>query len=323
MRSLQIMAPGRPEIVDLPLPEPGPGQVRVKVVATNTCPHWDLHLASGEPMFPGSTLPYPYPPGQPGHEMTGLIDAVGEGVSGFEPGQRVAAWKDPGHGQPGCYAEYVLLSAEHVLAVPQDIDPLRVVSLELAMCVSRCLLDLERFDGITGLVAAVNGLGPAGLIAAQLLKASGASEVIGFEPNAERRELALAEGWVDRAADPRAGETAEAFPVRRGRRSPIDIAIECCGLPGPVQWILDRTTRAVAFFAVQRHDYTYAPQHAGLTLIGYGGHGRDCAEYALERIVAGQLDLRPLASVELPLERYAEGVALLRAQKAIKVCYRP
>lgn len=321
MRSLQIMAPGRPEIVELPLPEPGPGQVRVKVTATNTCPHWDLHLASGEPMFPGSTLAYPYPPGQPGHEMTGVVDALGAGVDDLDVGQAVAAWKDPGHGQPGCYAEYVLMQAEHLLAVPDGIDPLRVASLELAMCVSRCLIDLERCRGIAGDCAAVNGLGPAGLIAAQLLKAAGARQVIGFEPNAERCALASERGFVDRAYDPRDAATAEAFPMRR--RSPIDAAIDCCGLPGPVRWIMDRTNGAVAFFAVQRHDYPYAPNHAGLTLIGYGGHGRDAAEYALDRILEGSLDLTALVSVELPLERYAEGVELLGEQRAIKVCYRP
>ena len=323
MRSLQLMAPGKPEIVDLPLPEPGPGQVRVKVTATNTCPHWDLHLASGEPMFPGGTLDYPYPPGQPGHEMTGLVDALGDGVEHFGDGQAVAAWKDPGHSRPGCYAEYVTMEAEHVLAVPDHIDPLRVASLELAMCVSRCLLDLERCCGIAGDTAAVNGLGPAGLIAAQLLKAAGAREVIGFEPHPQRRALAVTSEFVDRAYDPGDEATAEAFPARRGRRSPIDLAIDCCGLPGPVRWICDRTTTAVAFFAVQRHDYTYAPLHAGLTLLGYGGHGRDAAEYALARILEGRLDLTALVSAELPLERYAEGVELLRRQEAIKVCYRP
>ncbi|NUP99817.1 MAG: alcohol dehydrogenase catalytic domain-containing protein, partial [Armatimonadetes bacterium] len=215
MRAIQIMAPGKSAVVELPIPEPGPDEVRVRVVATNTCPQWDLHLAAGEPMFVGQSLPYPYTPGQPGHEMTGVVDAVGREVTGLAVGQSVAAWRDAGHGRQGCYAEYVLMRAADVLAVPAELEPRQVASLELAMCVSVCLLDLLPMDAIAGRRAGVNGLGPAGLIAAQLLRAEGASRVVGFEPNVSRREFAVGQGLLDEAWDPTEEATAAAAPPRR------------------------------------------------------------------------------------------------------------
>lgn len=322
MRSLQIMAPGRAEVVELPIPEVGQGEVRVRVIACNTCPQWDLHLAAGEPMFVGQALPYPYTPGQPGHEMVGEVDAVGGSVSDFTPGQRVAAWRDQGHQRPGCYAEYVCFDADNLLPVPADLPPEAVASLELAMCVAASILALRDMGLMAGR-AAVNGLGPAGLIAAQLLRAEGAGEVVALEPSQARRELAVGLGLVDAAWDPRAAETAAALAPRRRQAAPFDLAVDCVGFPEAVRFLMDRTGRAVAFFAVQRHDYAYAPLHAGLHLVGYPGHSKSAAVYALERIVAGDLDLRPLVTCRLPLSRYAEGVDLLRRQEAIKIAYVP
>src|SRR5687768_4451094 len=111
MMSLQILAPGQVTWSAVPIPTPGPGQILVRIEGISTCPHWDLHLMSGEPMFPGRPIPYPYPPGQPGHEAVGVVAALGEGVSGPAVGTRVAAWRDQGHLRPGCYAQYNIFEA--------------------------------------------------------------------------------------------------------------------------------------------------------------------------------------------------------------------
>jgi threonine dehydrogenase-like Zn-dependent dehydrogenase len=84
---------------------------------------------------------------------------------------------------------------------------------------------------------------------------------------------------------------------------------------------MDHTAEAVALFAVQRDDYVF--NHKSLTIIGYPGHHREAAEYALELITSDRLQLAPLASVELPLEAYQQAVELLRNQKAVKVCFVP
>lgn len=316
MKALQITGKEQASIVRLPIPEPGPGQVLVKVTAVTTCPQWDLHIYYGKPMFAHQTsVPFPYQPGQPGHEMTGTVAKLGEDCTRFELGQSVSAWKDPGHVQPGCYAEYVIIDERFLLAVPRELHYTEVASLELAMCVGASIMKLKPAIGIAGKVSAVNGLGPAGLIALQMLVAEGASRVVGIDPNPARRELALQLGAAEAYA-PGAQEIAA-----RGQEGAFDIAIDCVGYPDAVRYIMDHTREAVALFAVQRDDYIL--RHSGLTVIGYPGHHREAAEYALGLIVDGKLRLAPLASVQLPFERYEQAVELLRKQEAVKVCFVP
>lgn len=322
MRALQIMAPGDARVVEVPRPTPGPGEVLVQVVCVATCPQWDLHLMNGEPMFPGASLEYPYTVGQPGHEMTGVVVEVGPDVTAPAVGTHVAAWRDQGHHRAGAYAEYVVMDAGNVLTVPDDVDPLRVASLELVMCVSASVLHLRQALDLAGLRGAVNGLGPAGLIAAALLRAEGVASVAGFEVSAARRAFAECT-WVDETADPTAPDVYDRFGARWSGRGAIDVAVDCVGYPQAVRFIMDVTSRAVALFAVQRHDYVYATSHAGLTVVGYPGHYRDAAEYGLARILSGAVDLRGLYSTTLPFERYLEGVELLRRQEALKICFTP
>lgn len=315
MKTLVIQDKEKAEVVRVPIPVPGPGQVLVKVKAVTTCPQWDLHIYHGKPMFAdGGEVPFPYIPGQPGHEMTGTISSTGEGVS-LPVGTRVCAWRDPGQINPGCYAEYVVMNEPDVIEVPEHLHYTQVVSLELAMCIAGTILRLRRTVGIAGKRCAVNGLGPAGLIALQMLAAEGATEVIGIDPLAARRDLALALGA---SAVYEAGSSSLA--ERHGNTAP-DIAVDCVGYPGAVRYIMDHTNEAVALFAVQRDDYVL--NHPGLSVIGYPGHFRESAEYALELIVAGKLDMRPLITKELPLEAYDEAVGLLRDQAAIKICFVP
>jgi threonine dehydrogenase-like Zn-dependent dehydrogenase len=207
------------------------------------------------------------------------------------------------------------MKEEHVLAVPPGLPVEKVASLELAMCVSASIMRLGTLFGITGKSCIVNGLGSAGLIAMQLLLAEGAAKVTGVDPNAKRREAALAMG----AHDAYAPEEA-AIPLRR-KPGAYDLAVDCVGYPGAVRFVMDRTNEAVTLFAVQREDYVF--RHGDLVLVGYPGHSREAAEYALSRIVEGKLDLSPLVSERLPLTRYNEGVERLMSQEAIKICFVP
>ncbi len=87
MKLLQIEAPGRAAWKDAPTPEPAAGEVLLRVLGVTTCPHWDLHILGGVPMFPGAALNYPYQPGQPGHEAVGEVVALGPGRDGVSRGR--------------------------------------------------------------------------------------------------------------------------------------------------------------------------------------------------------------------------------------------
>ena len=303
------------------MPEPGPGQVLIKVLAVTTCPHWDMHILGGVPMFPGGEIQYPYAPGQPGHEACAEVVALGEGSEGFEVGQRVCVWRDPGHDRPGCYGQYVAKDTEDLIAVPEDRSPEAWAPLELAMCVSAHVMFAETLDALAGKRVAVFGLGAAGLACVQLVRAAGAKEVIAVDPIPDRRRMAREMG-VDRVVDPGADDL-DRFPKRLSPGS-IDTSFDCAGHPSAVPKAMDLSSHLVVLFAVQREPYTFAPHHWGqLILAGARPHTREAAEYARERILRGQLDLSCLVSRSLPLEQYAEGVEMLRKQEAIKIAFLP
>src|SRR5262249_20332743 len=90
MRVAQVSRPGGPlELVERPIPDPGPGSVRIKVQACGVC-HSDSFTKEG--LFPG--IQYPR---IPGHEVAGVIDAVGSGVAAWQLGQRVGVGWNGGY----------------------------------------------------------------------------------------------------------------------------------------------------------------------------------------------------------------------------------
>lgn len=320
MKLLHILAPGQVEWRDAPIPEPGAGEVLVKVAAVTTCPHWDLHLMSGEPMFPGVPLPYPYTPGQPGHEMTGEVVALGPDVTTFAIGDRVAAWRDAGAKRQGCYAQYVPFQVENLLKIPVDVTAAEVASLELAMCVQVSFQQLQRLDAVQGKRIGISGLGPAGLIAVQMARVYGASEVVALDPLADRRALAMTLGASVAVApdDPR-------FAAKAADTYSLDTALDCTGLKPAIEFLLEQTSETVALFGVLRENVAFGwnQWRRGLKLVGYERHNRAAAEQALALIRQRQLRLTALATHTLPLTRYAEGVALLRTKQAIKIRFLP
>ena len=316
---LQIIAPTKPEWRDLPVLDPQEGEVVVKVNAVSTCPHWDLHIIDGEPMFPNMKMEYPYTPGQPGHEMVGEVAALGPGVEGFSIGDRVAAWQDRGlQVRQGCYAQYVPFATKSLLKVPEHVPDEKVASLELAMCVQVTFDQLEVFGGVKEQKVGISGLGPAGLIAAQMAKAYGAREVVAFDPLPERR--AQATGLATTLPP-----NADAFSADRFAEGALDLSIDCTGFKDAIQYLMDRTRRAVAIFGVLRETIEYDASHrrGGLALIGYENHNRAAGERALALIAEGKLDIEQLATHALPFTRYAEGVELLRNKEATKIRFLP
>lgn len=316
-RHLQIVKPGQPEWRNAPVLPPGPDEVLLKVLAVTTCPHWDLHMMAGEPMFPGGNLTYPLTPGQPGHEAAGEVVALGSEVTGLAVGDRVAAWRDRGGNvRQGCYAQVVPFAADSLLKLPDGLDPLAAASLELAMCVQVSFDQLLELDAVEGQCVAVGGLGPAGLVAVQMARAYGAAEVVGVDILPARMEQARALG-ADSVMPP--GE--ESGPDG----GLADTAIDCTGLALSVEWLMAQTARVVTVFGVLRDDVGYGLRHwrRGLSLVGYGRHNRAAGERALELVRDGRLDLGALTTHRLPLSRYAEGVGLLRRKEAVKVCFLP
>ena len=101
------------------LPEPGEGQVRVKILAAGVA-FGDVMIRRG--VYPGLP-PLPF---TPGHDLVGVIDAVGPGARALSPGQMVAALTFY-----GSYSQYICLPAEDVVIVPEGVDPVEASCLPL------------------------------------------------------------------------------------------------------------------------------------------------------------------------------------------------
>ncbi len=181
MKAAQVSAAGAGlEIVELQVPDPGRGQVRIKVKACGVC-HSDAIIVEGR--RPG--IPYPR---VPGHEVAGVVDALGTGVTEWRKGQRVAVgWhgghdgtcpecrrgdfrlcrieKNPGLSYDGGYQEYMLAPVEALVSIPDSLSDVDAAPLVCAG--SNTYNALRRAGALPGDLVAVQGIGGLGHLGIQ------------------------------------------------------------------------------------------------------------------------------------------------------------
>ncbi len=220
-RMVQVSRPGGPlEIVERPIPEPGAGWVRIKVRACGIC-HSDSITKEG--LLPGMQYPR-----VPGHEVAGVIDAVGPGVLGWEPGESVGVGWNGGYcgycdhcrrgeffacdrGQvtgvtyDGGYGEHMVAPASAVARMPADLPPLEAAPL---MCAGLTTFNALRNSGARpGDVVAVLGLGGLGHLGVQYAAKMG-FHTVGVARGQDKEPLARQLGaavYIDsQAQDPAA-----------------------------------------------------------------------------------------------------------------------
>jgi D-arabinose 1-dehydrogenase-like Zn-dependent alcohol dehydrogenase len=203
MQAAQISKPGGEwELVERVIPEPGTGQVRVKVEACGIC-HSDVFVKEG--LWPG--LAYPR---VPGHEIAGHIDAVGDHVTAWRPGQRVGVGWHGGHcfvcapcrrgdfamcvqrqvtglDFDGGYAEYMIAPAATLAAIP---DALPAEEAGPFMCAGVTVYNALRHAGArAGEVVAVHGIGGLGHLGVQYARQMG-FETVAINRGTDKESLA-------------------------------------------------------------------------------------------------------------------------------------
>jgi len=203
MRVVQISQPGGPfEIVERPIPEPARGSVRIRVEACGIC-HSDSLTKDGH--YPG--IQYPR---VPGHEVAGVIDAVGADTPDWQPGQRVGVGWNGGYcghcdycrrGEffacvthqvtgityDGGYAEYMIAPASAVARMPADLPAVEAAPL---MCAGVTTFNALRNAGARpGDVVAVLGLGGLGHLGVQYAAKMG-FQTVGIARGKDKEPLA-------------------------------------------------------------------------------------------------------------------------------------
>ena len=217
MRVMQVSAPGAPfELVERDVPEPGPGEVRVRVQACGVC-HSDSLAKEGH--LPGVSFPV-----VPGHEVAGVLDAIGDGVHGWQAGERVGVgWFGgncgycppcrradfiacenmpiPGVTADGGYADQLICRASALARIPDDLAAQDAAPL---LCAGITTFNAIRSAGArAGSLVAILGIGGLGHLGVQFAARLG-YETVAIARGEEKRELALKLGahhYIDSTAE--------------------------------------------------------------------------------------------------------------------------
>jgi D-arabinose 1-dehydrogenase-like Zn-dependent alcohol dehydrogenase len=181
MTVVQVPKPGMDlEIVERAIPEPGTGQVRIKVQACGVC-HSDAFTIEGT--WPG--IQYPR---VPGHEVAGIVDEIGSGISAWKTGQRVGVgWHGghdgtcrrcrrgdfrncehlqvPGISYDGGYQQYMIAPTEALVPIPESLQDVEAAPL---LCAGITTYNALRHSGaFPGDLVAVEGIGGLGHLGIQ------------------------------------------------------------------------------------------------------------------------------------------------------------
>jgi 2-desacetyl-2-hydroxyethyl bacteriochlorophyllide A dehydrogenase len=307
-RAVLVERPGSLRVVPAEPARPGPGEAVVEVAWSGICGS-DREVFAGT--RDGAFVRYPV---TPGHEWSGTVVEVGEGVDPSLVGKPVvgegfrncgrctpcrrgdtnlcATYDETGFTRPGAWADELLLPARLLHELPSGADLRAAALLEPAACVAEACL---KAGAVPGERVAVVGGGTLGMLAAQLLAAGGPGELIVVDPREDRAELAKRTGasWC------RPEDAPDSF----------DVVVETAGAPG---------TGALSVSLTRRGGRTVLTGLAGTeteplvpaALVGaavtvhtvFGAPSRAWS-HAVRAFAAGILDPLPLVTHEFPLER--------------------
>ena len=339
-------SPGGLAVEDRPTPTPGPGEAVVKVTACSIC-GTDLRIASGGHRAYGDGVVR-----VPGHEIAGIVSAVGEGAS-LSEGEAVFVAPNYGCGRcrwcldgavnmcdspralgitdDGGFAEYVLLPRElvsqgNVMATGGDLAPAVVALVEPLACVVRgaraCSIE-------PGDVVLVFGAGPIGLLHLKLAQSAGAAYVVVANPGSPRRERAL-EWGASATFDPTAETPAAVLELLEEARG-ADVVIVAAPAPTAQQQALELAAPGgrINFFgglprgrsAVELD--TNLIHYKELVVTGTTANTNDDCRDALALVREGKVDVAPLIEARFPLEKANEAFALASSGRTLKVVIEP
>ncbi|MBB1246672.1 alcohol dehydrogenase catalytic domain-containing protein [Streptomyces durbertensis] len=334
VRALVVDKPGEHRLVAGPVAEPGPGEVRIAVHAAGLC-GGDLELYEG--VRPPDRARYPV---TPGHEWSGTVEAVGDGVDPGLLGRRTvgeavrtcqvcercrqgttgcaAGVALTGYTEPGGCADVLIVPARSLHPLDDTADLRSAALLEPAAAAAAAVLAGRPRPGDR---VAVVGAGMTGLLAVQLLTAYSPAALYVLDPWLRRAELGLAMGATDALlpteADPLYGR-CDVVLVAGGPAAGLTDACRLA-LPGG---------RIVLAGPVEADGHGLDPavltEHE-LTLRSAPGATPASWAHAVRAFRTGRLDLARLITHELPLDDFARALPLLddTAPDHTKVLLRP
>ena len=322
-------------VTDLPTPHAGPGELVLRNQVCGVC-GTDVHIYHGEP---GSADVNP--PVVLGHEYSGEVVEVGEGVTGFAVGDHVTV--DPniycGHcaycqngkkqlcpsmeaigvTRDGGFAQYSLIPASQAFKLEPTVPWEAAAMAEPLAC---CLHGIDLAGIQVGDKVCVVGGGAIGLLMVQLAKLSGASQIVLSEPNEKRRQVGLQLG-ANAAIDPTRPDAQEAFAQVLGGGA--NVVVECVGNVPAVKSAFQFAGKGatVLLFSVPKVDATFDlplfdVYKKELTIKG-SFVNPDTHARAVALINSGKVDFGPIITHRFPLDQLPEAIAMQMSDASIKV----
>jgi threonine dehydrogenase-like Zn-dependent dehydrogenase len=304
MRAAAVVAPRKVELVEVEVPEPAAGQVRVKVEGCGVC-------ASNIPPFEGREwFTYPMAAGQLGHEAWGRVDAVGDGVTRWRVGQRVAFLSEK------AYAEFDVADQGKVVGLPEEMEGRPFPAEPLG-----CTVNVFRRSGIAaGMTVAIVGVGFVGALITKMASDAGARAIaIG------RRAFALdvAKRFGAAFAVPMEDHRKiieEVKGITRGRM--CEVVVEAVGKQWPLDLAGELTRERGRLVVAGYHQdgvrqmNMQAWNWKGIDVIN--AHEREAGVYvagmeeAVRLVASGRIDPTRLYSHRFELEQLGEALEMTR-----------
>ena len=332
MRAAQYEGNGHIGVVEREAAEPGVGEVRIAVAYTGIC-GTDLHVLHGN-MDSRVSLPQSI-----GHEMSGVIDALGEGTEGLAAGQPVTVMPLDWCGEcpaclagnqhvcqrlafvgidtPGSLQEQWIVPASTVVPLPESLS-LRHAALIEPLAVA--CHDVARSRLVAGETAVVIGGGPIGQLISLVAQQQGA-RVLLIEPNAERRAFAADHGAT--VIDP-STEDAAALVAQATGGAGADVVFEVAGVAATALGSVDyaRVRGRIVIVAIHAQPVPMNLHRVfwrELEIIGTRVYERPDFERAIELLAAGSIPAEDIITDTVPLDRTLDAFHELERGGAMKL----
>ncbi|ELY98388.1 2,3-butanediol dehydrogenase [Natrialba aegyptia] len=314
----------------------GRGQVRIEIDSCGICGS-DLHEYTAGPIFVPGDEPHPVSqetaPIRMGHEFSGTVSDVGEGVTGVDSGEAVAVnpilscgecrqCREGNYhicdsigfiglsGGGGGFAESVVLDAEHAVALGDDV-PIEYGALVEPLTVA---LHAVRRSGLhSGDSVAVFGAGPIGLAVIQCARVAGARSIFVSEPREARRDRAVACG-ADELIDPASTDPVEY--IASNTDGGVDVSFEVAGVEASFNAAIESTVPSGQTTVVSIWEEKVSTHPNNLVLgertvtgtLAYLGGPRSDEEYGMviDMLADGRLDPDPFITDRIGLEEIVD-----------------
>ena len=327
------------ELLDVPKPSAGPGHVVVKVLATSLC-GTDNHIYRWDKWAQGRI----HPPRIIGRELCGEVVEAGPGVAAVAVGDYVAAeshitcavcfqcrtgnahvcknYRILGIDEDGSYAEYVRLPERVLWKTSREIPPeFACLQEPLGNAVHAALV-----EDLTGQSVLITGCGPTGLFAAAVARTAGAGVIIASDVSDYRLSLAKQLG-ADHTINPTRDDADLITRVTGGEG--VDVALEMSGNPTAIHkcFLYVKNGGRVTLFGIPEaqvsFDMTNEIIFKGIRVYGVTGRRLFQTWYRLSGLFKAGLNIKPVVTHVLPLDRFAEGFDLVAKGQCGKVVLRP